>query len=115
MKTRIYSIILSAVCALYLIPSSPVALASGANPYQLVQRGEIKPLEDILQRLRESYRGEIIDIDLEYDDGIYIYEIEMIGPQGQKAEFEFDAATGELISVKGKRLQQMRIQERVLR
>lgn len=75
--------------------------------YQQVQAGEVVSLEVILAYLRERYDGEIVEIELEDDDGMLVYEIEMIGPQGQRAEFEFAARTGELMSVEGRQLKAM--------
>ena len=49
----------------------------------------------------------MIEVELERDDGRVIYEIEMIGPQGQLVEFEFDAVNGELISIEGVGIQGM--------
>lgn len=106
MKKATVIAFITPITAGYLLLTAVIAHAQ--SPYELVQQGKIKPLTEILQTLTDSYRGEVIDVELERDDGLYIYEIEMIGPQGQKAEFEFDAATGQLISLEGKRLQEMR-------
>ena len=44
---------------------------------------------------------------MEREDGIPVYEVEMVGPQGQVVEFEFDAADGSLIGIDGTGLRAM--------
>lgn len=72
-----------------------------------VQAGKIKPLNEILASLNTHYDGQVIDVDLEDEDGVIIYEIELLGPQGQVVEFEVNAATGELIGIEGTNIRGM--------
>ncbi len=73
-----------------------------------VRRGEVVELPVILDWLQAHYAGEILEVELERDDGPLIYEIEMLGPQGQVVEFEFDAVNGELIGMEGVNINAMR-------
>ena len=73
-----------------------------------VQAGRIKPLGEILESLSKGWIGDVIDVDLDHDDGRRIYEIELLGPQGQVVEFEVDAQTGEIIEMEGRNIQGMR-------
>ena len=57
---------------------------------QSVERGEVVPLMSLITRIQNEYRGEIIEVELEYDDGALIYEIDLLTPAGNKIEFEFD-------------------------
>lgn len=66
-----------------------------------VEDGRLVALPTLLDWLDERYIGQVLEVELERDDGEVIYEIEMIGPQGQVVEFEFDAASGELIGIEG--------------
>ena len=72
-----------------------------------VQAGKIKPLNEILASLNTHYDGQVIDVDLEDENGVIIYEIELLGPQGQVVEFDVNAATGELIGVEGTNIRGM--------
>lgn len=73
-----------------------------------VERGEVVPLMTLITRIQEQYRGEIIEVELEYDDGFLIYEIDLLTPGGHKIEFEFDAKTGQQLKVKGRGLDDAR-------
>ncbi len=72
-----------------------------------VQAGRIKPLSEILDNLARNYIGQVIDVDIDDDDGERVYEIELLGPQGQVVEFEVDAVTGELIGIEGRNINGM--------
>jgi uncharacterized membrane protein YkoI len=64
---------------------------------RLRQAGAILPVETILERLRLQHPGRLLDLELERDDGRYVYEIEMLDAAGTVWELLFDARTGALI------------------
>ncbi|WP_417677589.1 PepSY domain-containing protein [Pseudodonghicola sp.] len=60
-----------------------------------LERGQILPLTDILAIARDRVGdGRLIGVEFEYHEGLYIYELEMITPDGRMIELELDAATG---------------------
>ncbi|OOY08903.1 PepSY domain-containing protein [Thioclava sp. F36-7] len=59
-----------------------------------VEREEILPLSKILGSVRNRFGGRVIKLDLESDDGHYVYELKLITPEGRIIELEVDAATG---------------------
>lgn len=64
-----------------------------------LEAGEILPLSDILTAATELRPGRVIEIDLERDDGRWVYELELVTPQGRLYEMEIDAASGEVLEV----------------
>ena len=64
-----------------------------------VQRGEILPLEEILRRLPLAPDERLLEVEVERDDGLWIYEIEVVSPAGRVREFEVDARDGRVIEV----------------
>ncbi|WP_228276686.1 PepSY domain-containing protein [Marinobacter sp. JSM 1782161] len=72
-----------------------------------VEAGRVQPLQSVLDHLEERYRGQVVEVEFERDDGESIYEIEMLGPDGQIVEFEVDAATGEVIGIEGRGIESM--------
>jgi len=73
-----------------------------------VEAGTIKPLNEILAILSRDWVGEVLEVEIEEDDGLWIYEIELLGPQGQVVEFEIDARSGDIVEVEGRNLNGMR-------
>lgn len=108
-----YSFILLLIVPLLLSGAVVPATAGGDNwrdLHQEVKAGHLVGLTEIMDWLEARYRGQILEVELEQDDGgdKIEYEVEMIGPQGQVVEFEFDATTGELLSVEGVNIEAMR-------
>ena len=73
-----------------------------------VRSGQLVPMPVILDWLEERYEGVVLEVELEREKDRLIYEVEMLGPQGQLVEFEFDAASGELIGMEGVNIDGMR-------
>ncbi len=61
---------------------------------RLVESGRILPLEQILERARQRRPGQVLETELENEDGRLVYEIELLDRQGFVRELYFDAATG---------------------
>lgn len=62
-----------------------------------VLRGEILPLGRILDILRAEFEGEIIEIQLELEDGVLTYEFDLISPEGRVYEVEIEAGSGRIV------------------
>lgn len=93
-----------AILSLILFSASIAAAQEIAEPdYELaldaVQDGEILPLADILADLKKTHPGEVVEVELEYDLGTRVYEIELITPEGLLIEVDLDAATGKILEV----------------
>jgi len=80
------------------------------NLHEEVASGRILPLPQILERLQADYRGEVLEVELEREDGAIVYEIKMIGAEGQIVEFEVDATTGRIIGIEGVNIDGMKRQ-----
>lgn len=63
---------------------------------QAVERGEIKPLAEILQIVRDKLPGEIAGVKIERKGGRLMYELRIVGAEGRLLEVHVDAATGEI-------------------
>jgi len=64
-----------------------------------LEAGEILPLSDILAAARASRSGRVIEVELERDDGRWIYELELVTPGGRIYEMEIDAATAAVLEL----------------
>ncbi len=67
-----------------------------------VERGEIRPLNEILTALRERVPGQVVDVELESEDGIWVYEIKVLDPGGRRTKIYVDARTGEILKSKSR-------------
>lgn len=64
---------------------------------RLRERGEILPLEDILKFALERYPdSKLLEVELEEKQGAYVYEVELVTPQGVVRELKFNASRGNL-------------------
>ncbi len=64
---------------------------------QAVDRGDMLPLEQILARIEALHPGRIVEVELEDEDGLWLYEIEVLTPEGRLIEIELDALTGAIL------------------
>lgn len=104
------ALLTAALTAALLLPRPGFAddAADWRALHREVQAGRIQPLEQILDSLGRDWLGEVIEVEVEREDGRWVYEIELLGPQGQVVEFEIDAASGEILEIEGRDLRGMR-------
>lgn len=62
-----------------------------------LERGEVRPLAWILERVGARLGGEVMEVEFEKDDGRYVYEFEIVTPDGRWREVEVDAKTGRVL------------------
>lgn len=65
----------------------------------LVQQGKILPLVRVLDMLERQHPGQITEVELEYEDGLLVYEIDVITLDGRLIEVDMNAATGEIVDI----------------
>jgi len=69
---------------------------------QAVERGEIKPLAEILQAVRDKLPGEVAGVKIEREGGRLTYELRIVGARGRLLKVHVDAATGEIGRIREK-------------
>lgn len=72
---------------------------SHSEARMLRESGKILPLETIIEKAKTYRKGQVIDTELEREDGMLIYEIEILDEQGRVWELEFDATNGDLLEL----------------
>src|SRR5690606_4086103 len=83
--------------------AAPTLVAADTTQlHRLVEQGRILPLQQLLDYLAQRYQGQVIEIELDDEDSRWEYELELLGPEGQIAEFTFDAKTGVLLDIEGR-------------
>lgn len=66
-----------------------------------LESGEILPLRTILERVDRDYPGQIMEVELEREDGRWRYEIKVLRAGGALVKIEIDARDGALLGIKG--------------
>lgn len=61
-----------------------------------VEAGEILPLPVVLEQLQRTHPGQVLGIDLEKDEGRWIYEIKLLRSDGRLIKLEMDARTAQV-------------------
>jgi len=69
---------------------------------QAVERGEIRPLADILAAIRNKLPGEVIGVEIERKNGRWLYEFRVSDSKGRLFEVYVDARSGAIDRIKEK-------------
>ncbi|KRW95296.1 PepSY domain-containing protein [Paracoccus sp. MKU1] len=64
-----------------------------------VEQGKILPLAEVLAKLHETQPGRVIEVDLDEEDGMTLYEVELVTEDGRLIEVEIDAASGRILTL----------------
>jgi len=68
---------------------------------RLRQQGVILPLEQLLQHAMDRYPGaKLLEAELEEKHDIYLYDVELLTPEGVVRELHIDATDGRLLKDK---------------
>ena len=81
-----------------LLAASPVTAGRDhEEARQLHGAGQILSLETIIAHHRRRHPGEqLLEAELEFEQGRHVYDLKFLGDDGVVREFEYDARTGEL-------------------
>jgi uncharacterized iron-regulated membrane protein len=87
---------------LAMVLTSPLALADSEQDRAraAVQAGKVLPLKTLLERMEREHPGQVLEVELEQDDGRWIYEIKLLQPGGRLVKLELDAASGAVLQRK---------------
>ena len=66
---------------------------------QLVSEGVILPLNSILNTAEIAPGWRLLEVELERDDGQWIYELEVLKEDGEVVELQYDAETGAYLGI----------------
>lgn len=68
---------------------------------RLREAGEILPLETIIGSARNEFPGRVLEVELEEEDGGFVYELELLDESGVVHELRYDARSGRRIEASG--------------
>lgn len=91
--------VLALIVALAL--AGPALAASDQdNARRAVQSGEVRPLGEILSKVRRSYPGRVLDAGIGRSGGRWIYDLRILGSGGRVTDLRVDAGSGEVLGVR---------------
>jgi uncharacterized membrane protein YkoI len=64
---------------------------------KLLGEGRIRPLAEILDVVKAAVPGETVEVEL--DDGIYVYEVKQLRSDGRVQEIKTNAATAKILKI----------------
>jgi uncharacterized membrane protein YkoI len=62
-----------------------------------LEAGEILPLATVLERVRTSHPGEVLEVELESEDGRWVYELKLLQRGGALVRLHVDARNGAVV------------------
>lgn len=74
---------------------------------EALRQGEVLSLDRILQRAQSLLNGRMLEAELEREDGRWVYEITLLGPDGHVVEALFDAQNANLLELEGGALEKV--------
>ncbi|MDO9598869.1 MAG: PepSY domain-containing protein [Azoarcus sp.] len=81
-------------------------MASDAQDHEQARRaleaGEVMPLRAIIDVVERDHPGQIVEIELERDDGRWLYEIKLLRADGSLAKLKVDGRDGRVLSIRGR-------------
>lgn len=100
-KSTIWAIVIAASAALTAVP----LLADETDHDSVrraVERGEIRPLTEIINVVRGKLAGEVAGVEIERKNGRWLYEFRVVDDKGRLFEVYVDARTGGIERIKEK-------------
>ena len=92
---------LAAMAALF---PAAIALAAKHDDHvaarELLRRGEILPLDQILDVAQRRVPGDVIEVELEHEDDGWEYEVKVLTPTGHVRKVTLNARNGAVLKIK---------------
>jgi uncharacterized membrane protein YkoI len=105
-RTLFLTLAAASLCPAILFAGGPAEEAGdSALARTALERGDIRPLADILAAVEARYEGRVIATGLQCRAGRWIYEFKLLPPTGRLFKVRVDASTGRLIETDGPALE----------
>ena len=66
---------------------------------ELLREGRILPLSEVVAGVLAKVPGELMEVEFENEEGVHVYELKLLRPDGRVQEVEADAATGKILKI----------------
>jgi uncharacterized membrane protein YkoI len=65
-----------------------------------VQAGQVLPLPILLERLQRTHPGQVLELELDRENGRWVYELRLLQANGHLLKLEVDAGTAQVLEVR---------------
>lgn len=65
-----------------------------------VERGEIRSFAEVLESVRQQVKGQVLKVELERDDGLWVYKIKLLADDGRRKKIEVNATSLSILKLK---------------
>lgn len=65
-----------------------------------LQAGEILPLPKVLESVSKDHPGHVLEVELDRENGRWVYELKILQSNGQIVKLELDARNGQVLKRK---------------
>ncbi|MGE4437054.1 PepSY domain-containing protein [Achromobacter sp.] len=72
---------------------------------EALQAGKVLPLRSVLDIVERDFPGQVVKVEFEEDDGLFLYEIRLLQPGGSLVKLKIDARDGRVLGMKGRDIQ----------
>ncbi|MDX1431378.1 MAG: PepSY domain-containing protein [Gammaproteobacteria bacterium] len=86
----------------FVLAALSAPLASRGDDDRAVRGAPVASVMQLLERVRRDYRGDVLELELEDEDGRPEYEVKLLTPQGNVLKLYYDARTLEVLEVEGR-------------
>ncbi len=62
-----------------------------------LKASEVLPLQDVLEKVQRSHPGELLEVELEREDGRWVYELKLLQSNGRLLRLDVDAKTATVL------------------
>jgi len=62
-----------------------------------LEEGRVLPLSEVLAKVKSQIPGKVIEVELEVEDGVLVYDLKLLTTNGRLMEVEVDAASGKIL------------------
>lgn len=99
-----HSLLKLLVLALVMLFTMPIkAEGDHDKARRALESGQVLSLQQILQKVSKEYPAQVIEVELEREKNLWIYEITQLASDGTITKLEVDAKSGAVIKQKSKK------------
>ena len=100
LRTLAAPLALLAVASLFPAATALAAKDDHVEARELLKRGEILPLAQILDVAQRRVPGDVIEVELEREDTGWEYDVKVLTPTGQVRKITLNARNGAVVKIK---------------